>query len=403
MTRSGAPFSTAFGRNRCRNGIIDYVSIIRIDTFISAKMSDELQEDSAEKVKDSEQEQESVFDYLPIIVIVFLLMLILLILEKVNHKEDRSSNGKRTNRLMIGVIIANATFTLFMLTSNIACLFCPVQLVLFLDSRCIMRWFNLMFLIHRAKLAQGMTPILSKKWFTKILPRIITFIFGLFVLGTTKSSLEKETICKTYNDIDIQQCAVAVEFDESSQGTKGILTFFLGFDLVVTVFLLTLFVVPLYRVYRTDLGALNDNQLRQRRKLRKLLIWSVAMCFINQITSTFFMLPAFGDTQVIWVLNGIGRFDPAINVWTSWLMITRNRQYLRKLLKCSCCRGQPSRSQGISMQSAFTDVSDMQSHSRTHRLSRMFTRTQSKIPMMSSVSDLHLVVEEEPDVQNGPG
>ena len=341
-------------------------------------------------------------DHLPIILTVFLLMLILVILEKVNHKVDSSSNGKRTNRLMIGVIIANGTFTLCMLTATTMCLHCTGQLVLYMDTRCIMRWFNLLFLIHRAKLAQGMTPILSNKWFTKILPRIVTFFFVIQLLGSTGSSLQKETICKTYNDMDIEYCTIAGGYDGSSDSGKGILTFFLGIDLVGTAFLLTLFVVPLYRVYRTDLGALNDNQLRQRKKLRTLLIWSVMMCLINQITSTFFVLPAFKDSQVTRALSDIGRFDPAINVWTSWLMITRNRQYLRKLFKCSCCRSQPTRSQRPSMQSAFTDVSDMESNSRVHRFSRMFTRTQSKTPMMSSVSDLQLVVEEEPNVQNEP-
>ena len=359
-------------------------------------MSDELHDDSEEKERDPEEVSAS--DHLSILVIVFLLIFILSILEKVHHKEDRTSNGRRTNRLMIGVIIANAVFTLCMLLYNTACLHCPLQWALVTNTRWIMRWFNLLFMIHRAKLAQGMTPILSAKWFNKILPRIITFFIVLFILASTPSNLKRETICKTYNDINIQQCASAVVTDSN----LGVFLFFMGFDLVLTAFLLTLFVVPLYRVYSTDLGALNDNQLRQRSKLRKLLIWSVTMCFINQITTTFLVLGAFGDSQVILVLNGIGRFDPAINVWTSWLMITRNRQYLQNLSKCSCCRSQQIRGQRISMQSAFTDVSDMASHSRVHRVSRMFTRAQSKIPMMSSVSDLELVVEEEPNVQSGP-
>ena len=360
-------------------------------------MSDELHDDSVEKETDPEEINAS--DHLPIQIIVFLMILILIILEKVNHKEDRSSNGKRTNRLMIGVIIANATFTVCVLTYSTTCGLCSLQLVLFVDARWIMRWFNMLFMIHRAKLAQGMTPILSTKWFTKILPRIITFFIVLLLLGTTKSCLEKETFC-TYNDIDIQQCAFVEEPDGLTNADK-ILVFFLGFDLAVTVFVLTLFVVPLYRVYKTDLGVLNDNQLRQRKKLRTLLIWSVTMCLINQVTSTFIMLMAFGDSQVIRVLVNIGKFDPAINVWSSWLMITRNRQYLLKLLKCSCCHSQQTMDQMNSLQSAFTDVSDMESHSRTGRFLRMFTRTQSNIPLRSE-GDIQLVVEEEPNIQNGP-
>ena len=333
-------------------------------------------------------------------IIVFVLVLILSILEKANHKKDRSSNGKRTNRLMIGVIIANAAFTLCWLTYNSMCLHCPAQYVLVMDTRWIMRWFNLMFLIHRAKLAQGMTPILSKKWFNKIFPAIITFVTVLFFLISIPLGLQKETMCETYKsmDADIQQCALAAGYDGQGNAMKGVAVFFIGFDLIITAFLVILFAVPLYRVYSTNLGVLNDNQLRQRSKLRTLLIWSVTMCLINQITTTFYALPGFADTQVIRVLFGIGNFDPAINVWTSWLMITRNRQYLQKLLRCNCCRSKQIKSQRLSMQSTLSDVSDKDSHSRVHRLSRMFTRKQSNVSM-SSASDVQLVVEEEPNVQ----
>ena len=361
-------------------------------------MSHESHEDSAENVGDPKEIKDS--NHVTYLVIVFLLILIVFILEKVNHKVDRSNNGKRTNRLMIGVIIANATFTLCALFYNTTCLHCAVQYALMLDAKWIMRWFNLLFLIHRAKLAQGMTPILSKKWFTKILPRIITFVTVMFLILTTVSSFSKEMICETYNDIGLQYCDVAGGYTNSASDVlKALLVFYIGFDLILTVFVLALFVVPLYRVYRTNLGALNTNQLRQRSKLRTLLIWSVAMCFINQITSIFFILPGFADTRVIWVLVDIGWFDPAINVWTSWLMITRNRRYLRKVLQCSCCRPKQTKSEGTSLQSALTDVSDMESHSRTDRFLRMFTRTQST-NLNRSVSDLELVVEEEPNVQN---
>ena len=372
---------------------LDRVSSVHRPSFTSAKMSGEPHDDSAEQETNESQQ-------LSIQVIVFLLILILVILEKINHKEDGSSNGKRTNRLMIGVIIVNSVFTLCWISYKTVCIHCPVQYVLMVDTRWVMRWFNWQFLIHRAKLAQGMTPILSKKWFTKIFPGIITFVIVLFFFISIPSGLQKETTCETYKsiDIDVQQCALA--YNGINDALKAIAIFFFGFDLVITVFLLTLFVVPLYRVYSTDLGVLNANQLRQRCKLRTLLIWSVTMCLINQITSTLLALPVLGDTRVIWVLVDIARFDPAINVWTSWLMITRNRQYLRKVLQCSCCLSKQTQSQRISMQSTLSDVSDKESHSRAHRFSRLFTRKQSRISMRS-VNDLQLVVEEEPDVQHG--
>ena len=37
------------------------------------------------------------------------------------------------------------------------------------------------------------------------------------------------------------------------------------------------------------------------------------------------------------MLWNIGLFDPPINVWTAWLMITRNRQYLRRVNRQVLC------------------------------------------------------------------
>ena len=352
--------------------------------------------------KDFEDGAETTIDHnaseivsMPIIVL--LLILVLSVFERLNHKVDRSSNGKRTNRMMIGVIISNFVFTSFVLMRLVMCMHCAVQEALVIEARWIMKWFNLQFMIHRAKLAQGMTPILSKKWFNKILPRSITFFTVIFMFFTLNGVRSSEAICHTYRDIDsIQACWMPGGFDNRNGGIKAYATFMLGFDFVLTTFLLILFVVPLYRVYSTDLGALNDNQLRQRKKLRTLLIWSVTMCFINQVTSIFFFLSMFADSAVIWVLSRIGKFDPAINVWTSWLMITRNRQYLRQLMRCRCCQTQQ-------LQRSFTDVSDMQSISRTDSGSkwflRMFTRSQSSIPVRS-MSNVQLTIEEDPNVVN---
>ena len=360
-------------------------------------MPDDLREDSTDT---------SESDDLYILVIVLLLIIILFILEKVGNKVDTSSNGKRTNRLMIGVIIANATFTSSHLLYETMCLHCPVQYVLMMNTRWIMRWFNWLFLIHRAKLAQGMTPILSKKWFTKILPTIISFFTVLFLFMSTFHGLQKETMCRTYTSIgmDIEHCSLSDGYDGAIGALKAFAVFIVGFDLIITVFLLTMFVVPLYRVYSTDLGALNSNQLRQRRKLRTLLIWSVTMCFINQITSTFFVLPGLADTPVIWVLFDIGRFDPAINVCSLWLMITRNRKYLRKVFNCTCCRSDSSehiKTRRHSLQSALSNVSEMERYSRADLFLRMFTRSQSHISTRS-VNDLQLVLEEGPNIQNAP-
>ena len=193
-------------------------------------------------------------------VVVLLLILGLFVLERINRKVDRSTNGKRTKWLMIAVIISNAVHCVVILTKFTMCLHCSAQYALLVDTRWVMKWFNLLFMIHRAKLAQGMTPTLSKKWFNKYLPRTITLFMFVMMIGFTYGSLLINGVCATYSDIDgIQFCFHDV-LDKKSQGGVFI---FLGFDLVITVLLLVLFVVPLYRVYTADLGALNHNQLRR--------------------------------------------------------------------------------------------------------------------------------------------
>ena len=365
------------------------------------KMSDDINEESAEK-----SEIRNASEWIPIPVIVFLLIIALCVLEKINHKVDLSSNAKRTKWLMNAVIISNLIGAISSFIWNTMCFNCPIQAVELGDTRLIMKWVNYLFLIHRAKLAQGMTPLLSKKWFNKIIPGIITFVFVISLVFSTLGLLKvyKEYgVCGMYHRVDgMQFCFLAGGYDNKMDDENLMaLLLFLGIDLVFASVLLTLFVVPLYRVSTTDLGALNDNQRRQRRKLKTLLIWSMAMCFVNQVTAIFWILPMFGDSQVIWVLTGIAKFDPAINVWSSWLMITRNRQYLRQLMHVSCCQAQQSdRSSDYPI---FTDVSDMQSlsrmDSRNRGFLRMFTGSQTSLRVRSA-TDLQLTIEEDPDRQN---
>ena len=82
---------------------------------------------------------------------------------------------------------------------------------------------------------------------------------------------------------------------------------------------------------------MNHNQQRQRKKLKELLIWSVVMTFINQVSSIFLTIPFVFPSKFTWsVLYMIGQFDPAVNIWTTWLMITSNRQHLRRLCAFIC-------------------------------------------------------------------
>ena len=251
-----------------------------------------------------------------------------------------------------------------------------------------MKAMNALFLIRRAKLAQGMQPILRAKCFDRILPICISTLFGLLAIVTPVENLSSVVWeCQSYPDTNVfHHCWKSEITEEEDESRQKQMSVFLCVDFFITAFLLTLFVVPLYRVYKTNLGMLNENQQKQRAKLRNLLIWSVVLTFINQVTTTFFAFFIFGSSTGITALLTVGKMDPVINVWTSWLMITRNRQYLRKKLKVRINRGEQSVTQ-----SAITDV-DSRTVSGTS--SRHWIRMPSKLSNLmrsESASELSAV------------
>lgn len=59
----------------------------------------------------------------------------------------------------------------------------------------------------------------------------------------------------------------------------------------------------------------------------------------------------------------IGNFDPPINVWSSWLMVTRNRLYLQRIFCGHCRRGSEGREEMLRRtQSVLTDVPSRDNH-----------------------------------------
>lgn len=203
--------------------------------------------------------------------IVFLFILPVLLLDRYSHKQSRSREGKRTHFLMIVVVISNAIFQITNILRSTTCLTsCNAIMVAFINSRVVLKGINLIFLIHRAKLVQGMAPILSKKWFEKIIPSIVILLDLVLIVLMTRIALGTEYHCAMHTDSNsVHFCWKKQKYEDSG---KTSIWFMILLDIVITAFLLTLFVVPLYRVYRQDLGVLNENQLRQRMKLKGLLI-----------------------------------------------------------------------------------------------------------------------------------
>ena len=300
--------------------------------------------------------------------IIFLLIIPIIIFDQISKTRARSRDAKRTTSLMKAVLMSNTAFQMCVIVNGMTCADCTISTVVIRETRILLKSVNRLFLIHRAKLAQGMAPILSRKWFEKILPCIVIAWMCIMCFGAGRIAMNQTFMCSPYSDSGaLNFCWDSTHSRSDRRVMGGILTL----DVLWTIFLLALFIVPLHRVYRADLGVMNDNQLRQRLKLKRLLYWSVALTFLNQVTSTFYFLPSLHQSSATLVLGMIGKLDPPINVWTSWLMVTRNRLFLQRWVCCHRLR----QAEGtlLRAQSVFSDIA-----SRSSQNSHQPVQTQSK-------------------------
>ena len=310
-------------------------------------------------------------------VFIFLLILPVFFIDLYNKKRNRSRKAKYTKRLMLAIFISNTAHQVTWMLLHTTCVHCVATAVSMMNSRTVLRGINLLFFVHRAKLVQGISPIISTKWFSKILPAIVIICHSILLLLSTISGIQMIQQCGLYMD------STVFHFCWNSDGFTredkiGIFIIIL-FDLSMTIFLMILFIVPLYRVYKTNLGEMNENQLRQRMKLQRLLKWSVILTLVNQVTSSLLPLAAFSTSPLILLLAFFGKFDPPINVWSSWLMVTRNREFLQRNCCGCCCGSAATRTSRLSRAATFTDVS-----SGNIRGSRQFT-SESTIELPASL------------------
>lgn len=256
---------------------------------------------------------------------------------------NRSRDAKRTKYMMIGVFFSNLILQVMFILSNTACFDCNIMHVARdYVSRLSTKGINLVFLIHRASLVQGMSPILGKVWFEKILPTVVMLFTLVFIVGGIRNTMKLNMKCYAYSDNDSLGFCLGHPSEQKESLLRTIREWdwaLISLDAGIVTFLMILFVVPLYRVYNQDLGRMNANQLRQRMKLWRLLVWSVVLTLINQISTSALLLirVSYPPYPPLHALAGlVGKLDPSTNVWSSWLMLNRNRQYLQSIC---CCGG----------------------------------------------------------------
>ena len=340
----------------------------------------------------AEEERDTVAVYdrdsvrFPTDLVVLLILIPPIFAEWRNQQPVRSRNGKVTKYLMIGVMTFNTLSQLLWAGQWIGCANCGLHMCSIYISKALIKGINMAFLIHRAKLVQGMSPVLSKKWFEKILPAIVVGIIVILISATIKSFLDPNLhwICVTANHWESgTRCSPDIDQDDqNSSDSRKTAALAIALDVVITTFLMVLFVVPLYRINHNDIGVMNENQMKQRRKLKRLLIWSVLLTFISQVTSTLNLVKIVHRSSVTGILFLIGLFDPAINIWTLWLMVSRNRQSVQRICFCTRCGEALSRQHSV----ALTDISS--------RLKSVSLRQQQDASQPSGI-----IIDPDPDLQ----
>ena len=108
--------------------------------------------------------------YVPMTVISLLLVLIVLFLALWTRRPTDSGNEKITQRLLLALITLHVFCKSGAFVRYAFCIDCSVQIAVNMVFMLIAKGVNYAFFIHRAKLAQGMSPIFAKKWFEKIFP-----------------------------------------------------------------------------------------------------------------------------------------------------------------------------------------------------------------------------------------
>lgn len=287
--------------------------------------------------QESTQETDDTYPNLTIAYIIFEIFILVTLLpvgflDLRSRKSNRSREAKRTQHLMVGVFLCNAVYQVISIINYSVCSHCNTLYAVWSVCRCLMLGINWIFLIHRAKLVQGMSPVLDAVWFEKILPATLALVMLGFIVNSIRLCMLSEFTCRPYSDNNtLQFCWL--EDGQDGFKERDVVSAWVGitWSIAWTSFLILLFVIPLYRVYQVDLGRMNANQLRQRKKLKSLLIWSVILTFINQVSSTAILIVIAVDViqypMLFMLVFSTGKFDPSINVWSSWMMVGRNRRY----------------------------------------------------------------------------
>ena len=192
---------------------------------------------------------------------------------------------------------------------------------LYVISRCI----NILFFVYRAKCAQGLNPVLSEKWFTKYIPRFLYIFYGFSGL------IASYNVPRTPNLI----ICVSHQFSYRRANASLLYWLFSGLEVAITALMTPLFVVPLWRVYKTGCNVdMSMQQQRSKNVLKDALKYGVLMTAVNLLSSNIAMTGSQLYGKEVVALRYLSIFDPVINIGSTIMLLKRNRVLLWKLIGC---------------------------------------------------------------------
>ena len=257
-------------------------------------------------------------------VVAFMLVLFVFVVERIGSSSRRpaSREGRITKHLMTATILINASMYMFLCIPRFICVGVHCQAIHTIHGNMMLvcRTINFLFMVHRAKLAQGISQILNKTWFEKRLP--IFFIVSAVLCSMCMSPYwiagEVEWACVHHTDARSVRFCHGNYSDNNYASTLYALFMIGAYSYIAVVFigtvaLIYLFAVPLHRIVYTDLGTMNANQVLNRKKMKDLLIWSVILSSVNLLTT----FATYFSWYALW-MKQMAKWDYALNVWTAW-------------------------------------------------------------------------------------
>lgn len=224
-------------------------------------------------------------------------------------------------RNTISIIVTNLLYLILTILSLSTCVHASTLNFLLLNLYMVCRLLNILFLIYRAKLCQAVNVVLNVNYFSRILPLFCILWHGFYLIFSTPWILTPEYMVCVGNRFSFQRSGFRVDL---------LVSIYFSIESVITLSVLSLFVIPLWSVWKTTTTSNLRTSHRQKRSKKVLvdaLRYGVVLTLLNVVATKCSMFAVLyrQQSQVIWYLLFI---DPVMNVLCTVLLLRKNRKYL---------------------------------------------------------------------------